>query len=321
VATAIGGAVGDFVTSITETPAPSRTPGPALDAPSIAAPAEPYTNQASVDLVLTIPGRAVGEAGTVARLYLELEGQPVAAIGEQPVGTTGRLVFGQTVLTPGLNRFSATLVRDAIESAASAPVEYILDQEPPGNVLLGPADGATIPRDSVAIAGSTQPRAELVGRNDANEATVRATAGPEGTFEMTMPLEDGSNAILITATDPAGNVGQLALTVLRGSGVLTAELSASSYRIGLDQLPRDLELRVQVNDPDGRPLGDAGVTFTLQIPGLQATVSSTVTGADGTAVLTTTIPRGATAGGGLAAVLVEAGVLGTVRDQTVVTIE
>ena len=53
-------------------------------------------------------------------------------------------------------------------------------------------------------------------------ARARSTSGSLGT---------GSNKIQVTATDPAGNVNAATVTVRRGTGKLTASLSASIYQI------------------------------------------------------------------------------------------
>ena len=78
-----------------------------------------------------------------------------------------------------------------------------------------------------------------------------------------MPIGTGSNTIQITATDPAGNVNTANLTLRRGTGKLTAALTASIYQIRVSKLPEPVTLSVTVTDPDGRPLEGASVTFTL----------------------------------------------------------
>ena len=75
-----------------------------------------------------------------------------------------------------------------------------------------------------------------------------------------------------------------------------------------------------MNDPDGRPLKDAAVTFTLSIPGIPSVTQDGRTDSNGRAVWQTRVPAGATRGQGSAAVLVTADGFGTANDQTVITI-
>ncbi|MEA2520251.1 MAG: hypothetical protein QOF49_2331, partial [Chloroflexota bacterium] len=65
--------------------------------------------------------------------------------------------------------------------------------------------------------------------------------------------------------------------------------------VRVSKLPEPVQLSVTVNDPDGNPLADAQVTFTIAVPGLPPIVSSTLTtSSQGRATFTPTIPKGAT---------------------------
>ena len=77
-----------------------------------------------------------------------------------------------------------------------------------------------------------------------------------------------------------------------------------------------------VTDPDGHRLAGATALFTVSVPGLQSIVSGQIrTNATGSATFTTTIPKGAMPGGGLATVLVTTGGLGTTTDRQVLTVQ
>ena len=78
---------------------------------------------------------------------------------------------------------------------------------------------------------------------------------------------------------------------------------------------------VQVTDPDGAPVADADALFTVSVPGLEAIVSGEIkTNENGTARFTTSIPKGAMQGSGLATVLVDTGEFGTLTDRQVLTV-
>jgi hypothetical protein len=207
-----------------------------------------------------------------------------------------------------------------VESASSPVVTFILDTEPPKVTIVSPKDGATLNADSVDVRGSTQPRTNLVARDEANGASVTAQAGTDGTFVLTLPLAPGPNGIAIHATDPAGNTSDTVLSVLQGSGKLSANLSASSYRISAAGLPAPIQLLVLVTDPDGNPLAGAQVTFSLTVPGIPPITKDAITAGDGRASFTTTLPAGVTAGSGLATVLVTTTDFGTTSDRSAITI-
>ncbi|TAJ99969.1 MAG: hypothetical protein EPO36_10345 [Chloroflexota bacterium] len=317
---ALGSSLSGFVDELTATPTPSSTPIVIADAPVIASPTEPYTNQPRADLEVTVPDEYVGDPEVRVRIYLTLEGVPPTTIAEAPVGSTIRLIV-PVDLTPGRNSFSATIVEAGIESEASPIVTFILDTEPPAFVLASPQDGQTVNRDSVAITGTTQPRTRILARNEANGTSISGLAeATDGTFTVELPLEPGPNGIRLSGTDPAGNPGELIFSVVRGSGELSANLTASSYRISVASLPVSLQMSVLVTDPDGIPLEGATVTFSLTVPGIPPVAKEAITGGDGRATFTTTLPTGVTTGSGLATVLVVTDAFGSTSTQKTITI-
>jgi len=315
----IGSSLSGVVSRISATPRPSATPVIVTGAPTIAAPAEPYTNLDTADLQVSVPIEYVGNKSAHLRIYLALEGQAPAPIAEVPVGATITQIV-PVELTAGRNDLSATIVEGAIESGASPVVTFIYDKDPPKIVVSSPKAGTTINRGTVSITGTTQPRTTLLARNEMNGTSVSGYAATDGTFTLDLPIELGPNTIDINGTDPAGNTGHLSLALVRGSGQLTATLTASAYRISVASLPRSLQMSVLVTDPDGQPLPGANVTFTLTVPGIPPISKDAVTGVDGHATYTTTLPTGVTVGAGLATVLVATESFGTASAQRTITI-
>lgn len=315
----LGASFAGFVDDLTATPTPSSTPIVVADAPVIATPAEPYTNQPRVDLQVTVPNEVAGDIGVNVRVYLALEGQTPAPIAEMPVGQTIRLVV-PVDLTPGRNDFSATIVEAGLESESSPVVTYILDTEPPTFTLSSPTNGQTVNRANVAITGTTQPRTTILARNEANGTSITGLSAADGSFTLDLPLEPGPNGIRLSGTDPAGNAGEVIVSVVRGSGVLTATLTASAYRISAASMPVSLQVNVLVTNPDGAPLEGATVTFSLTVPGIPPIAKEATTAGDGRATFTTTLPTGVTTGAGLATVLVATADFGTTSAQRTITI-
>lgn len=315
---AFGTSLSGFVDDISATPVPSASAVVIADAPVIASPTEPYTNQPQVDLEVTVPDEYVGDPAVRVRIYLALEGQEPAPITETTVGSTIRLIV-PVELTPGRNDLSATIIEAGVESEASPIVTYVLDTEPPSFVLSSPEDGVTVNRPDVAIIGTTQPRTTILARNEANGTSISGQAAADGTFALDLPIETGPNGIRLTGRDPAGNEGEMLFSVVRGSGSLTAALTASAYRISVASMPVSLQLNVLVTDPDGQPLEGAIVTFNLTVPAIPPVATDAVTGADGRASFTTTLPVGVIAGAGLATVVVATADFGTTSASKTLT--
>jgi hypothetical protein len=319
VANALGSTIGTFVKGVTATPVPSTTPPTVAEAPTIESPAEPYTNQEQVDLAITVPSRLAGDPDYVVRVYLALKDQSPTPIDERPLAATPRMVIPVT-LTKGINDFSVTLVGPGGESESSPLVRWVLDIDPPVIKLSSPKDGAMINRKAVSLEGRTQGRSTINARNLKTAESIGGTAAADGTFALSLPIASGSNVIRFTATDPAGNARTQELTIRRGSGQLRASLSMSLYSISQKSLPSEIQLFALVDDPDGRPLEGARVTFTLSVPGIKTVTGDAVTDANGQASFATRIPKGADRGGGTAGVLVRTSEFGRTTDETVITI-
>jgi hypothetical protein len=288
--------------------------------PTLATPDSPYTNKPTVTLSGTVPAEAVGRDDYVVRIYVTLPDQEPAPVRDVPVGETPSFVVEELTLEPGRNDVTATLVGPGGESESSPVVTYVLDRTKPKVTVTTPQDGATVNGETVTITGKTQGRSTVVARNEANGTSATATAAPDGAFSVEVPLSAGTNGIALSSTDVAGNVGTAVVTVLRGSGELTVRLSTSAYRISAARLPRTIELRASVTDPDGRPLAGEAVSFTLAIPGVPAITGEDRTDDSGTAVFRTTIPAGATPGSGLATALVNTSLFGDASGRSSVTI-
>ncbi len=319
VAGALGNTLTNFVQGVTATPVPSELAPTVPEAPTIESPAEPYTNQGEVDLTITVPSRLAGDPAYKVRVYLALKDQAPTAIDERPLAPTPRMIIPVS-LTKGINDFSVTLVGPGGESESSPLARWVLDTNPPAIRLISPKDGALINRKAVTLEGRTQGRSTLQARNTKTGESIGGTAASDGTFSLSLPLASGSNPIKVTATDPAGNTKVLEVTVRRGSGRLRASLSASFYSVSQKRLPFEIRLIVLVDDPDGKPLQGARVTFTLSVPGVKTVTGDAVTDANGQASYTTRIPKGADRGGGTAGVLVRTADFGRTTDEMVINI-
>ena len=312
--------LGGFVTSITAEPTPKPSAIAISDPPTLEQPAEPYTAEGTVDLVVTVPSDVVGDPSSRIRVYLALKDQVAAPIQEAPLAATPQTVI-PVELTKGINDFSVTIVGPGGESDPSPVVRYVLDQAAAKITIYSPKEGAVVNGTTVDITGKTQARATLIARNAANGSSISATAGTDGLFALALGISTGTNEITITGTDPAGNVKEMVLTVRHGSGQLTAVLGASAYRLSIAKLPQDLTLTAAAADPDGNPLVGADITFTLSIPGIPTVTQDMKTDDQGRATFTTAVPVGADPGQGSATILLSSDQFGSTQDYTVITLE
>jgi hypothetical protein len=315
----LGGFVATVGQAVSSTP---PTAPPAIsDAPTIVPPDQPYTNDDAVDVTINVPGPVVGSSAYTVRLWVTLKDQQPKVLSEEAVGPTSVLLLPGVALSPGRNDFQASVVGPGGESALSSVVTWVLDTSKPKLTIISPADGTSVTKDAITVKGKTQAGSSVRLRNDINGATATVDADKNGLFSARLAVAAGMNAILITATDPAGNPNEASITIRKGSGKLTASLTASAYRFRAAKLPRTVSFAVVVDGPDGRPVKGAVALFTVSVPGLQAVVSGEIaTGGNGTATFTTSIPSGAMPGSGLATVLVTTDKYGSITDRQVLTV-
>lgn len=299
---------------LTATARPSASEVVATDSPIIAAPEHPFTNVATAQLRITVPVAVIGTTAKV-RIYVALEGLSMAPVQDLGVGSTTQLT-ATVDLTAGQNTFTATILKDGAESAEAPVVTIVLDQDPPKLTISSPKSNATVNDSKVTITGKTQGLADLIAHNAANGASVTGQAAADGTFSLVLPIDQGSNAIDVKATDPAGNATTVTITVKQGSGDMTAQLYASRYSISVSKPPPSLLFTVIVRDPSGAALAGATATFVVTIPGLGPVTSPPkLTDATGRASFTVPLNGPMTVNSGLAVVSVSYPGLGTTTDR------
>lgn len=314
---------GGFVSkvgSVAGSPTPTQLAAIA-DAPSIDAPDEPYTNQDVIDVTVNVPSAVAGAEGYTVRLYVGHPEEDPQLVAEEPVGATSVQVMADVRLAAGRNTMQASIMGPGGESELSEVATWILDQSKPKISVTSPKNNSQVKKATVVVKGKSQAGAEVRLQNAANGAIATAAAGSDGLWQTIIAVADGGNEITVTATDPAGNENSTQLNLRKGSGRLTAALSASAYRFRASKLPRQITLTVAVTRPDGGRASGATALFTVSVPGLEAIVSGEVrTNGNGVASFTTTIPAGAMPGSGLATVLVTTDGDGSVTDRQVLTI-
>ena len=317
----VGGAVSGIAGAVRPSPSPSPTIAVIPVAPVLDAPTQVATNVASVTVTGSVPASIVGRrAGITIRLYVALPKKEPIQVREVPLGETPNFAIADVALQPGRNEFSATVMGPGGESEASPIVVYVLDTTKPKIAISSPKDKATVNGASVTIIGKTQGRAAISVRDAASGRIVIGVADGTGAFQVVLPLADGTNEISVTATDPAGNATTVVLTVRRGTGELKVTLNASAYRISAAKLPRTLELRAVVTDPEGKSLAGRDITFTLSIPGVPPITGDETTDASGVAVFRTSIPAGATPGSGPGTAFLTTPEYGDASGRVVITI-
>jgi hypothetical protein len=153
------------------------TPPPLfVDAPA-------FTNRAS----LTISGLTDPDAAVT------LNGQALSVDAQGRFSKSLTLVAGSNTLT-----FTA---KDKAGNTATVARTVTLDTTPPNLTVNEPADGLNTSLEAIRVSGVTEPTA-AVTVNDLPAAINPAN----GSYSAWAMLQPGANSILVTATDPSGNM-------------------------------------------------------------------------------------------------------------------
>jgi hypothetical protein len=299
VAQAFDGAISKVSSQAPATVAPS---GVALDTPVLDAPSNGgYTNQPTISLSGSVPAAAVGKTGYSVRVYAIASSGTRSQVALVNVGATAHFSTPAVPLAEGTNTFAAALVTPSVEGQPSPEVVYILDTKLPTLSVASQPDNNSQTGGSVVITGTTDPGVTVTVLNrraPGSGGQSSEIVGPDGRFALTVGVVAGSNPILVTAQDQAGNVSTGTVTVNRSLGKLAATLSVKPSRFR-GKGPTTLTLTVHATSVNGGPLAGASVTFQVNAPGLGPLQGTSTTNQSGVATWNVTI-SGATAGVGSA---------------------
>ena len=276
-------------------------PSPPVVVPAIAAPdaaiiatrtwtasvtvPDPGVPLRSLDLVVYRNGRAV--------LTQRLRNNPQVNVKNIP-------------LKRGLNKISVALANAGGEGPHSAAVAITVDDQAPTIMIKSPHDGDVLNATSVTVRGTTDdPGSPVVVRNVQLGQSIKVTAANDGTFQADVDLEIGPDTVTVSSVDALGNKSLTTLDLNRGDGSAHATLTVTPEAVRLKDLPAKLDIRVVVDDGNGRPVDGAMVTFNVSQPG-ETTATYDTTTKDGVAEMTN-VPLasdGAVAGDGFVGALV-----------------
>lgn len=292
----VGGFLGN-VGAIIGSPFPSATLAE-REAPRLDPPDRAVTNKEAIDVQGHVPAYAVAKLDHRVRIYVGGE-----VVAEQPLPGTLDFTVRAVPLSAGPNLITATVVGPEGESPESAPITVALDVSPPPLTVVNPKKGALVGSDRVQVSGTTEAGTVVTVRNTTSGTAATAVA-TGGAFAVEVTLESGSNALVVIATDQAGNTSSAKIDVTRGRTSATASLQVSVTSLKLSALPRAVTVTVTVKDSQSKAISGAAVSFGLSLPGLPTTTFETTT-ARGLASWKTTVPKsGVLAGTALVTVFV-----------------
>jgi hypothetical protein len=266
-------------------------PVPAV-APVILPPAGTVLTVRKVTLPITIPSPGEPLKGLELRVYRNGD------LAMDPLRVRDLTMNVKDIpLKRGQNRIAMALANAAGEGARSDAVVITVDDRAPRIEIAEPDDGSIVNSSLATVRGRTDPGLTVMVRNPGYGASEETVADERGVFIAEIRLDKATNRLEISTVDEAGNNAKQTITVVRGDNEPQARLTLSKDELREKDLPATINIRLEINDPDGRPLDDVLVTFTLSPPGLGTETYST-TSVNGIARWDGVLIQGASKGNG-----------------------
>lgn len=177
-----------------------------------------YLTTSTPTITIEVVDESGGSGVNASSIKLKMDGVEVTSSYTKSVITNGvRITY---IPSPALSDGSHIVTVNASDNdgnaANTATSTFIVDTVPPTLNLTAPQEGITLNSSIVTVTGTT---------NDATSSTVTVkitvngtdqgsvTVATNGSFSKELTLAEGSNSIVVTATDAAGKVSVVSRTV------------------------------------------------------------------------------------------------------------
>ena len=164
-------------------------------------------NGAPPEIVLTAPTETLTRESSVTAAGRTNPGVAVTVNGIDVIVNPDGSFSTPVALSEGPNTILA-VATDSRARTASATRSIVRDSTPAAISITSPVDRSTTNAPSIVVIGSTEPGAHLVVDG------LATPVAPDGSFSARLSLHEGTNEILATATDAAGNAASDSVTVI-----------------------------------------------------------------------------------------------------------
>lgn len=170
-------------------------------------------------VTFTIVDESGGSGINLSSLVVKQDGTAVAASTITSAAITNGYSVTYTpsaALSDGSHTVTITVSDNDGNAATAKSTTYKLDTVPPTLNISAPANGLVTNTASLVVRGTTNDSASSpvtvkISLRGADQGSI--TVGSDGSFSKTLTLTEGSNAIVITATDAAGKSSSVTRTV------------------------------------------------------------------------------------------------------------
>ena len=178
-----------------------------------------YVINSKQPVVFTVTDEVDGSGVDLSTLVVKLDGTAVASSTLVNTAITNGYQVTYTpatALTDGEHTVTIDVKDHDGNSATQKSTTYRIDTVPPTLNVTSPAEGLVTATAALTVAGTTNdatssPVTITIKLNGTDQGTV--TVGTHGSFSKSVTLKEGSNTIVVTATDAAGQTASVTRTV------------------------------------------------------------------------------------------------------------
>lgn len=178
-----------------------------------------YVINSKQPVVFTVTDEVDGSGVDLSTLAVKLDGTAVASSTLVNTAITNGYQVTYTpatALTDGEHTVTIDVKDHDGNSATQKSTTYRIDTVPPTLNITSPADGLVTATAALTVAGTTNdatssPVTITIKLNGIDQGAV--TVGTNGSFSKSVTLKEGSNTIVVTATDAAGQTASVTRTV------------------------------------------------------------------------------------------------------------
>lgn len=178
-----------------------------------------YVANSKQPVVFTVTDETDGSGIDLTTLVVKQDGTAVASSAVKTTAVTNGYSVTYTpatALTDGSHTVTIDVKDHDGNSAAQKSTTYTVDTVPPTLNVTSPADGLVTNKAALTVAGTTNdatssPVTVTIKLNGTDQGAV--TVGTGGAFTKAITLAEGSNTIIVTATDAAGKTSTVTRTV------------------------------------------------------------------------------------------------------------
>ncbi|MBU5627700.1 hypothetical protein KQI82_12350 [Oscillibacter sp. MSJ-2] len=188
-----------------------------------------YVTNSKQPVVFNVVDESGGSGVDLSSLVVKLDGAAVAssAIASTAIANGYSVTYTPvSALSDGPHTVQITCSDHDGNAAAAKSTTYTVDTVPPVLNVTAPTDGLITNATALTVRGTTNdatssPVSVAIKLNGTDQGAV--TVGSDGAFTKAVVLSEGSNTIVVTATDAAGKTSSVTRTITLDTSVPTIQ--------------------------------------------------------------------------------------------------